>query len=146
MSAFDGCAVLTEDHRVPDVSRLAAYLMPWPVRSFPLAERDDAVACLADLPGAAIRPRLVEPGVSVVESTEPLRAEDLVALGHLDGLLADHPTLLGLVMHARCITGLGIDRQPPAARRLRTRAPPPDRAAGAGQRRPCRRAAAEDRT
>jgi hypothetical protein len=99
MRAFDGCAVLTDDDRVRGASRVAAFLMPCPLRLLALGERLEAVAWLTSPPAAAaIKPRLVEPGVAVVEVSEPLRTEDFVLLAPVvDGWLADHPTLPGLV-------------------------------------------------
>jgi hypothetical protein len=107
MRAFDGCAVLTDDDRARGATGVVAFLMPCPVRLFALGERSDAVAWLTSLPGAAaIRPRLVEPGVIVVEVCEPLRTQDFVLLAEIvDGWLADHPTLPGLIVPTRRIPG-----------------------------------------
>jgi hypothetical protein len=107
LRAFDGCAVVTDNDRVRDASRVAAFLMPCPMRFFALGEREDAVSWLAALPaGAAITPKIVEPGVVVVEVSEPLRTEDFALLAEIvDGWLADHPTLRGLVVHARHFPG-----------------------------------------
>ena len=108
LRAFDGCAVLTDDDHVRGASRVAAFLMPCPVRFFALAERDDAVTWLTALPSGAtsITATLVEPGVVVVEASEPLRTADFVLLTEIvDGWLADHPTLPGLVVHTRRIPG-----------------------------------------
>jgi hypothetical protein len=107
MRAFDGCAVLTDDDRVRAASRVAAFLLPCPVRMFARGERPDAVAWLTSLPAAAaIKPRLVEPGVVVVEVSQPLRTQDFVLLAEIvDGWLAEHPTLPGLVVHTRRIPG-----------------------------------------
>lgn len=105
--AFDGCAVLTDDDRVAAASRVAAFLVPFPVGVFAPGARATAVDWLTGLPGgAAIRPNLVEPGVIVVEVCEPLRVEDFLLLGQLaDGWLADHATLPGLVVHTRRVPG-----------------------------------------
>lgn len=107
MRAFDGCAVLADDDRVRGASRVAGFLLPCPVRLFALGERSAAVSWLTSLPAvAAIKPRLVEPGVVVVEVSEPLRTEDFVLLTEIvDGWLADHTTLRGLVVHTRRIPG-----------------------------------------
>ena len=107
MRAFDGCAVLTDDDRIRGASRVGAFLLPCPVRLFALGERSAAVAWLTSLPAAAaIRPRLVQPGVVVVEVVEPLRTEDFVVLAEIvDGWLADHATPPGLVVHTRRIPG-----------------------------------------
>jgi stage II sporulation SpoAA-like protein len=128
MRAFDGCAVLTDHDRVAAASRVAAFLMPCPVRVFAPGERAAAVEWLTGLPGgAAIRPSFVETGVIVVEVREPLRAEDLLLLGQLvNGWLADHATLPGLVVHTRRVPGwasrgallrhVGFVAGPPTAR------------------------------
>ena len=107
MRAFDGCAVLTDDDRIRGASRVGAFLLPCPVRLFTLGERSAAVAWLTSLPAAAaIRPRLIQPGVIVVEVVEPLRTEDFVVLAEIvDGWLADHATPPGLVVHTRRIPG-----------------------------------------
>ena len=49
---------------------------------------------------------LPDAGVVVVEVTEPLRVQDIDELAALvDGWLAEHPTLHGLVLHARAFPG-----------------------------------------
>jgi hypothetical protein len=107
MRTFDGCAILTDNDRVADASRVAAFVMPCPVKVFALDERAAALDWLTGLPaGAAIRQRLVEPGVVVVEVSEPLRTGDFVVLAEvIDGWLADHTTLPGLVVHTRRVPG-----------------------------------------
>ncbi|GAA2558940.1 hypothetical protein GCM10010210_36330 [Pseudonocardia hydrocarbonoxydans] len=92
MRAFDGCAVVTDNHLVGDTSRVAAFLMPCPVRVFARGAPAAAVEWLTGLPTiATTTQRFVEPGVVVVEVSEPLRTEDLVRLGGVvDGWLADH--------------------------------------------------------
>ncbi|MFC5235957.1 STAS/SEC14 domain-containing protein [Pseudonocardia zijingensis] len=107
MRAFDGCAVLTGNDRVADASRVAAFVMPCRVKVFGLDERTAAVEWLTDLPsGAAIRPKLIGPGVVLVEVSEPLRTADFVLLAEIvDGWLAEHPTLTGLVVHTRRVPG-----------------------------------------
>jgi hypothetical protein len=72
--------------------------------------RDEAIAWLAGLPGRpSITHRVLpEAGVVVVEVTEPLRVQDIDELAALvDGWLAEHPTLHGLVLHARTFPGWG---------------------------------------
>lgn len=107
MRTFDGCAVLTDNDHVADASRVAAFVMPCPVKVFRLDERDVAVGWLTGLPsGAAIRPKLVEPGVVLVEVSDPLRTADFVLLAEIvDEWLADHPTLQGVVVHTRRVPG-----------------------------------------
>jgi hypothetical protein len=70
--------------------------------------RDEAIAWLAGLPGRPSITHRVLPdaGVVVVEVTEPLRVQDIDELAALvDGWLAEHPTLHGLVLHARAFPG-----------------------------------------
>jgi SpoIIAA-like len=107
MRSFDGCAVLTDNEAIRGASGVAGFLMPCPVRVFALGERAAAVEWLTGLPtAAAIRQRLVEPGVVVVDVSEPLRTEDFVLLAEVvDGWLADHATLPGLVVHTRRVPG-----------------------------------------
>src|SRR4051794_21198599 len=104
MGSFDGCAVVSDLPSVGQALRLPGFLMPYPLRIFPVGRRDEATAWLAGLPaGPAITHRvLADAGVVVVEVAEPLRAQDVEALATVvDGWLAEHPTLHGLVVHAR---------------------------------------------
>ena len=138
MRALDGCAVLTDDDRICGASRVGAFLLPCPVRLFALGERSDAVAWLTSLPAAAaIRPRLVQPGVVVVEVIEPLRTEDFVVLAEIvDGWLGRPCHAAGTGRAHASGPGLGDAGQPAAPCRLRARPPSPDRAGGGGQRCP----------
>src|ERR1019366_2028637 len=82
MRLFDGCAVVTDLTWIREMTRLAGFLMPCPVRVFGNQERDHAIEWLGSLPeGAAVSHRLLpESGVIVVEVTQALRAQDFDAL------------------------------------------------------------------
>ncbi len=106
--SFDGCAVVGDLAWVGRVLQVVGFLVPYPVRVFPTDRRDAAVAWLAGLPaGPDITHRvLADAGVMVVEVTEPLRTSDVEALAAaVDGWLAEHATLHGLVLHARAFAG-----------------------------------------
>jgi len=108
LRAFDGCAIVTDMAWLAGTTRLAAFLMPYPVRVFPTTERADAIAWLQALPGA---PRLThrilpDAGVVVVEAADPLRAQDVAELATvIDGWLTEHASLHGLVLHATTFPG-----------------------------------------
>jgi hypothetical protein len=107
LRAFDGCAVLTDLEWLADTTRVAAFLMPYPVQVFPATQRAEAIAWLQSLPEAA---RLVHEmradGVLVVEAAEPLRVQDVEELTSVvDSRLADHPALRGVVLHAAALPG-----------------------------------------
>src|SRR5262249_51019020 len=78
MRLFDGCAVVTDVGWIRESTRLAAFLIPCPVRVFSLSERQAAADWLASLPeSAAVSQRLIaETGVLVVDVNQPLRAQD----------------------------------------------------------------------
>ena len=108
LGSFDGCAVVSDLPWVGEVLQFVRFLMPYPVRVFPPDRRDEAIAWLAGLPGRPSITHRVLPdaGVVVVEVTEPLRVQDIDELATLvDGWLAEHPTLHGLVLHARAFPG-----------------------------------------
>ncbi len=108
LGSFDGCAVVSDLAWVGQVLRFTGFLMPYPLRTFPTDRRDEAIAWLAGLPAApSITHRvLAEAGVVVVEVAEPLRVQDVDALATVvDGWLTEHPTLHGLVVHARAFPG-----------------------------------------
>ena len=105
---FDGCAVVSDVGWIREASRLAAFLMPCPVRVFDERDRAGAAAWLAGLPegpGASVR---LDPdaGVVVVEVVAPLRAADFDRLAAtVDSWLATHEALPGVVVHARAVPG-----------------------------------------
>lgn len=108
MRLFDGCAIVTDVDWLRRSVRLAAFLMPCPVKIFGGGERDSAAAWLASLPqGPAVAHRLLaESGVIVVEVKEPLRAQDFEAIAMTaDSWLEAHGDLQGLVIHAREFPG-----------------------------------------
>jgi hypothetical protein len=108
MGSFDGCAVVSDFAWVGQVLQLVGFLMPYPVRVFPTDQRADAIAWLQSLPsGPGITHRVLEDaGVVVVEVAEPLRVQDVEVLARVvDGWLAEHPSLHGLVLHAGTFPG-----------------------------------------
>lgn len=108
LRAFDGCAIVTDMEWLAQATRLGAFLMPYPVRVFPAAERAAAIAWLQALPAVArITHRVLpEAGVVVVEATDPLRVQDVQELaGVIDGWLGEHAGLHGLVLHAAAFPG-----------------------------------------
>ncbi len=105
---FDGCAVVGDLGWVRGASRLAAFLMPCPVRIFEEGGRARAAAWLAALPeGPGSSVRLVpEAGVVVVEVAAPLRAADFDAVAAaVDAWVANHGTPAGVVVHAAALPG-----------------------------------------
>lgn len=105
---FDACAVVTDLAWVRDSVRLAAFLLPCPVRVFSAAERAQAVSWLASLPESpAATVRLVEDrGVVVFEVKEALRVADFDALATTaDTWIEAHGKLHGLVIHVRAFPG-----------------------------------------
>lgn len=108
LRAFDGCAIVTDLGWVGELTRFSAFLMPYPVRVFPAAERARAIEWLVALPaGPQITHRVLpDAGVVVVEVQEPLRVQDIEALADvIDGWLATHVSLHGLVVHATTFPG-----------------------------------------
>ena len=108
VGSFDGCAVVSDLPWVGQVLRLVGFLMPYPLRVFPTDRREAAIAWLTGLPaGPAITHQvLADAGVVVVEVVEPLRVQDVETLATVvDGWLAEHPTLHGLVLHAHAFPG-----------------------------------------
>ncbi len=105
---FDGCAVVTDLAWIREFTRLAAFLMPCPVRVFSNQERDKAIGWLTSLPeGAAVSHRLLpDLGVIVVEVKQALRAQDFDALAFTaDTWIEAHGNLQGLVIHTREFPG-----------------------------------------
>lgn len=104
----DGAAIVSDIGWIREWTRLAAFLLPCPVRVFDNRDRDKAIDWLSSLPeGAGITHRLIpESGVVVVELAEPLRSQDFDALSvTVDSWLDTHARLNGLVIHARAIPG-----------------------------------------
>lgn len=104
----DGCAVVTDTGWVRESSRLAAFLMPCPVRVFTGDDLAGAVDWLEDLPrGTGFAFRLVpETGVAVAEVQRPLRSADIDAMAaSVDEWCAEHGRLTGLVVSAPAFPG-----------------------------------------
>lgn len=105
---LDGSAVVTDIRWIREMSRLSAFLMPFPIRIFGNAERAQAIEWLGSLPeGPGVSHHLVaESGVIVVDVREPLRVQDFDALAQTaDAWLGTHDDLRGLVIHARAFPG-----------------------------------------
>jgi len=108
LSSWAGCAVVTDVAWIGNVMPFTAFLMPFPVHRFPTADRERAVQWLTDLPtGASLTHRVLpDQGVVVVEASGPIGVADVESLAAaVDGWLAEHPTLHGLVLHAPAVPG-----------------------------------------
>jgi len=105
---FDGCAVVTDLAWIREMTRLAGFLMPCPVRVFGNKEFAEAVDWLRALPeGPAVSHRLLpDSGVIVVEVKQALRTQDFDALAFTaDAWIETHGSLQGLVIHTREFPG-----------------------------------------
>lgn len=105
---FDGCAIVADVPWIRQAARVAAVLMPCPVRVFANAELDASVSWLRSLPeGVGVSHRLLpELGVIVVDVEHPLRAQDFDAVAlTADAWIESHGALQGLVIHARTFPG-----------------------------------------
>ena len=107
MRHLTGCAVVSDLAWVREMTRFSAFFLPGHVRVFGMAERAEALQWLDGLPGALAGVRLqAEQGVIVVDVDQPLRREDIDAIAEqVDGWLAEHPALPGLVLHAHGFPG-----------------------------------------
>lgn len=109
MRAFGGVAVVTDIGWIRRVAGVAARVMPYPMRTFASTERPEAITWLCSLPGSeSVNVRLLDDrGVVLVTGVAaPLRIEDIEALQRVvDGWLDGHPTLPGIVVHARALPG-----------------------------------------
>jgi hypothetical protein len=105
---IDGYALVSDVRWIREGIHLVGFLVSFPLRVFGTDQRDEAIAWLSSLPeGPGVTHRLLtEPGVLVVEVTEPLRAQDFDALAATaDTWLATHDALPGVVLHARAFPG-----------------------------------------
>lgn len=108
MRMFDGCAVVGDALWLHESVRVAALLMPCPVRIFGNQELSLAVDWLQSLPQGLVNSHrlLPERGVIVVELAAALRAQDFDALAvTADNWIEAHGQLQGLVIHARDFPG-----------------------------------------
>lgn len=108
MRLFDGCAIVADVPWIREATRVAAVLMPCPVRTFANAQLDASVSWLRSLPeGVGVSHRLLpELGVIVVDVEHPLRAQDFDAVAlTADAWIESHGALQGLVIHARTFPG-----------------------------------------
>jgi hypothetical protein len=107
MRYLAGCAVVSDAPRVREMARFSAFFLAGPVQVFDLERRDEALHWLAALPGAVADVWLrAEQGVIVVDIDQPLRRDDIDAIAaEVDGWLAEHSELPGLVLHAHRFPG-----------------------------------------
>ena len=105
---IEGYALVSDVRWIRESIHLVGFLVSFPLRVFGAGQDDEAIAWLGSLPeGPGVTHRLLpEPGVLVVEVTEPLRAQDFDALAAtVDTWLATHDALPGVVFHARAFPG-----------------------------------------
>jgi len=105
---FEGCALVTDVAWIRQWTKIAAFLMPCPVRVFGNEDLNFAVEWLKSLPETrAISLRMIaESGIIVVEVTERLRAGDFDALANTaDEWIRTHGDLQGVVVHSREFPG-----------------------------------------
>jgi hypothetical protein len=105
---IDGCAVVSDIGWVREASRVAAFLMPCPVRVFASGELTAATDWLVDLPrGTGFSFRLLPAtGVAIAEVQRPLRPADIDAMAAtVDEWCAEHGRLTGLVVSASAFPG-----------------------------------------
>lgn len=108
MRLFEACAVVTDLGWVRDATKLAAFVLPCPVRVFTASDRGQAVAWLASLPeGPTAKVRLVEDkSVLVFDVKDQIRVADFDALAAAaDAWIEAHGELHGLVIHVRTFPG-----------------------------------------
>ncbi|MGE3272121.1 MAG: STAS/SEC14 domain-containing protein [Chloroflexota bacterium] len=105
---FERCAVVSDVGWVREASRMVGPLLPCPLKVFPNAEYDEAVAWLsAPIDTARIPHRLLsDAGVLIIEPERPLTTEDFDALAlTVDPWIEAHGELRGIVIHAREFPG-----------------------------------------
>lgn len=105
---LERCAVVSDIAWVQHATRFMGALMPYPTRSFSLAQRDEAIAWLSqEAPSSGLRHRLLpDVGVLVIEPDGKLRAEDFEALAlTVDPWIEAQGALHGIVVHARHFPG-----------------------------------------
>lgn len=105
---FERCAVVTDTDWIREASRFVGTMMPCPVRTFGVAERQEAIDWLsAPVEAVAVKHRLYpEEGVLVIEPERPLRREDFDAIAlTVDPWIEAHGPLRGVVVRARSFPG-----------------------------------------
>lgn len=105
---FERCAVVSDVAWIQKATRFAGAMLPFPTRTFPLAERSEALAWLAqEIAAPHLRYHLLpDKGVLVLEPTGPLSAEDFEALAlTVDPWVESEGRLRGVVIHARRFPG-----------------------------------------
>ena len=108
MRLFEGCAIVTDVGWIREATKVAAFMMPCPVKVFNNSEVTAATKWLASLPDdATVSARLIpEAGVIVVEVRQALRSQDFdeIALT-ADPWIESHGHLDGIVIHAKEFPG-----------------------------------------
>ena len=105
---FEGVAVVTSVKWIAESTRLAAFMMPCPVKIFGIGERAAAAEWLRTLAErTTVEQRIVpDRGVLVLEVTQALRSADFDAITlTADSWIEAHGGLNGLVVHARAFPG-----------------------------------------
>ncbi|GAA2864778.1 hypothetical protein GCM10010472_22620 [Pseudonocardia halophobica] len=108
VGSFDGVAVVSDLGWIRTPTQWAAFVVPFPMRVFPMAERRAAADWLAALPAEArIEVTFDETaGVVTAEVSEALRIEDFERLAAtIDPWMREHGELPGLVLHVRRVPG-----------------------------------------
>lgn len=108
VGSFDGVAVVTDLGWIRTPTQWAAFVVPFPMRVFPKADRQAAADWLAALPAEArIEVTFDETaGVVTAEVSEALRIEDFERLAAtIDPWMREHGELSGLVLHVRRVPG-----------------------------------------
>lgn len=102
LSLFQRCVVVTNVAWIRDGALLFAPTLPCPLRTFELAERESALAWLAEAPDKVVPHRLLPDGILLIEPDRHLRREDFEGLAStIDPWIAAHGPLRGVVVHAR---------------------------------------------
>jgi hypothetical protein len=104
---FERCAVVTDSRLIRESARLVGAMLPCPVRTFPQAQRAQAVDWLRAPARDTVPHRVLsEAGVLLVEPVGRLKAEDFDALTvTVDRWVAANGPLRGLVVRTRRFPG-----------------------------------------
>jgi hypothetical protein len=108
LRSFAACAVVTDHDWIRNATRIAAFLLPCPVRAFSGHDRDKALHWLGGIPHeVGLSHRLIaERGVLVIEARHSLTAQDFDALAlAVDPWIESHGGLQGVVIHAHAFPG-----------------------------------------
>ncbi|MCE3555154.1 STAS/SEC14 domain-containing protein [Pseudonocardia sp. RS11V-5] len=108
VGSFDGVAVVTDRSWIRTPTQWAAFMVPFPMRVFPKADRGPAAEWLAALPAGAMMEVALDAATGVVtaEVSEALRIEDFERLAAtVDPWMHEHGELPGIVLHVRRVPG-----------------------------------------